>query len=286
MHVYFHRNPITYEIFYVGIGVRKWRAYDFKHGRNPFWRSYIIKYGTPIVQIVHYGLDKEHAHFWERHYIKLLGKKKDGGTLVNISDGGDSSPMLSKESQARSVAGLLKWLKENPDKNSMKRPEVRAKFIGENNSSKRPEVREKLRLANIGKKQSDETKLKNSLNRRGKPITHLIGYKHSKEVIERLKSINKEIVNRPEVKEKLSLANKGKRNIKNFIGVNMIDLNTNEVIKTFPCITDALNIFGKPKSGNISLVCNGKRNKAFGYKWEHIKDAHPKPLLPLNVQPY
>lgn len=79
----------------------------------------------------------------------------------------------------------------------------------------------------------------------------------------------KTIVSRPEVKEKLRIANIGKvrNNRKKIIKLHPI---TNEIIQTYGRIMDALIEFGKPKSGNISQVCNGHRNMAFGYKWKYL----------------
>ncbi len=50
--------------------------------------------------------------------------------------------------------------------------------------------------------------------------------------------------------------------------VNMIDISTNEIIRTFDSILEAskeLNINGS----NISMVCRGQRNFAGGYKWSY-----------------
>ena len=49
-YVYFHKNPITKEIFYVGIGNKK-RAWNFKN-RNIHWLRYVGKYGKPIIEII------------------------------------------------------------------------------------------------------------------------------------------------------------------------------------------------------------------------------------------
>lgn len=269
MIVYFHRNPITYEIFYAGIGTRKWRSYEFNSGRNPYWQNYVAKYGNPVVQIVHENVTKEIAHYWEKFYIKLLGRKTEDGQLTNITEGGDHTPVIPPESRLRCNAALVKWINENPEKNPMKRPEIVAKFSGDNNSSKRPEVRAKLKKANTGKKASAETRLKQSLLKLGKPSNRK-NFKHSAETIQQFKIINKEIASRPDVRAKLSKANKGRRNVKNSVSVQMVDLKTGNIIKTFTCITDALNIFGKLRSGNISLVCNNKRKSAFGYGWKYL----------------
>jgi hypothetical protein len=250
MIVYFHRNPITYQIFYVGIGVRKWRAYDFKTGRNPFWRNYVNKYGDPIIQIVHSDISKEKAHYWERFYIKLWGRKDEGGCLTNISTGGDATPVLPEQSRQRSTAALVNWVKNNPDKNPMKRPEVVNKFKGENNSSKRPEVREKLRKANIGKRASEETRLKQSLLKKGQPSNQPKGYKHSEESLNLITERNKE---------------NGKLR---WYKINMLDKETKEIIRTFDSVPLANAYFGKHGSSNINTVIKGNKPSAFGYKWE------------------
>ena len=48
--------------------------------------------------------------------------------------------------------------------------------------------------------------------------------------------------------------------------VNMIDVNTNQIIKTFCSISEAQK---QTSIKNISMVCNGYRQKAGGYKWEY-----------------
>lgn len=50
----------------------------------------------------------------------------------------------------------------------------------------------------------------------------------------------------------------------------MIDLETNEVIRTFYSLSEAGNFLNKCKGGaaHISQACSGKRKTAYGYKWE------------------
>ena len=52
--------------------------------------------------------------------------------------------------------------------------------------------------------------------------------------------------------------------------VEMLDINTNEVIKTFPSIQEAARVLNIMPS-NICMVCKGIRNKAGGYKWRYKK---------------
>jgi len=49
-YIYFHKNPITLEVFYVGIGSNK-RAWRFKE-RNTHWLRYVKKHGFPVVEII------------------------------------------------------------------------------------------------------------------------------------------------------------------------------------------------------------------------------------------
>lgn len=226
MVVYFHRNRKTGIVFYVGIGQKR-RAHE-SGGRNIIWNNYVKKHGKPVVEIVKSELKKEDAYYWELFYVALYKRKKDGGTLVNITAGGEDNPMHHEH------------------------------------------IRSKVALSNTGKKASAETKLKQSLLKKGKPSNQPVGYKHSPEVIAKLKIINKEIVNRPEVKAKLRLSMLGNRNISRHKKVSMIDINTGNTLNIFDCITDALRFLNVDlKSGNITSVCVGRRNNAYGYKWSY-----------------
>lgn len=52
--------------------------------------------------------------------------------------------------------------------------------------------------------------------------------------------------------------------------VNQIDIKTNKIIKSFDSINDAYRELNKNYGSNIRLVCEGKRNSAFGYKWKFV----------------
>ena len=51
--------------------------------------------------------------------------------------------------------------------------------------------------------------------------------------------------------------------------VSMIDIDTDDIIKTFDSMASACEHLNKPRKSqsNISVVCSGKRQTAFGYKW-------------------
>jgi hypothetical protein len=145
--LYFHLNPITKEVFYIGIGSNKYRPTNFTE-RNPIWKHYVKKYGEPIVEIVHTNLTKEEACRLEIEYIKQYGRKNSDpqGKLVNISEGGESGSKGYKQTQEH-VKKRVQILK------------------GKKHSI---ETKQKQRKAKLGTKQSPETRLKRSNSRKGK----------------------------------------------------------------------------------------------------------------------
>jgi hypothetical protein len=88
-YVYTHLNPLTKEIFYVGIGKGN-RAWNQWAGRNKFWDNYVNKYGFKV-EIVAENLTRNQAGKIEIELIAHLGRRQidEGGTLVNRSSGGD-----------------------------------------------------------------------------------------------------------------------------------------------------------------------------------------------------
>lgn len=88
--VYRHLKP-NGEVFYVGIGKDLKRPYN-KKDRSIYWKNKIKKYPDYEVQILKTGLTKEEACELEIALISWY-KRADccGGTLVNLTDGGDST---------------------------------------------------------------------------------------------------------------------------------------------------------------------------------------------------
>ncbi len=146
-YLYFHLNPITKEVFYVGIGSNKYRPTNFTE-RNPIWKRYVKKYGEPIVEIVHSNLTKEEACYLEIEYIKQYGRKNvdPKGKLVNISEGGE---------------GGAKGYKLTPE-------QIEKRVQIQKGKKRSIETKQKQREAKLGTKQSSETRLKRSNARKGK----------------------------------------------------------------------------------------------------------------------
>jgi hypothetical protein len=87
-YIYFHINPLTNKVFYVGKGKLK-RAFD-RRKRSNYWNSVVNKYGY-IVDIVHSNLSEEKAFELEIMYIKRFGVKN----LVNSTIGGSGGDTIS-----------------------------------------------------------------------------------------------------------------------------------------------------------------------------------------------
>lgn len=183
MILYFHINPKTTDIFYVGIGRTEKRSVDFKNSRrNIHWQRYVEKHGEPVVEIVQKDVEKNIACAWERFYISLFKKIKDGGTLVNITDGGEGSFGLKMSDEAKE--------------------KMRLKKVGHIASE---ETKERMSIAKIGKSHSEEAKLNMSLAQtesvRDAKRKGQIGRKKSPEHIEKVRQANLGKKRSPEFRE-------------------------------------------------------------------------------------
>ena len=150
-YLYFHINPITKQIFYVGVGYNK-RAYVFKWGRSKHYLNYIKKYGNPLVQIIHSNINEDEAYNLEVEYIKFFGRKgiDPNGILVNKSSGGKTSAKGNRQyitnewkkkigdSNRGKKKHNIKGLKSISDKNSKPiiQLDLNGNFIREFNSIK------------------------------------------------------------------------------------------------------------------------------------------------------
>lgn len=52
--------------------------------------------------------------------------------------------------------------------------------------------------------------------------------------------------------------------------VNMLDLNTGEIIKTFDTVSEAYKHFGKKCNSHISRCASGLETQCLGYKWQYV----------------
>ena len=100
--IYVHRRNDTGEVFYVGKGTRTHkkqyeRAYVSKK-RSQFWTAIVAKAGYSIELIADYFTEAD-AFEAERTLIGIHKRRCDGGTLCNLTLGGEGSVGLPKSAE-------------------------------------------------------------------------------------------------------------------------------------------------------------------------------------------
>jgi hypothetical protein len=159
--VYQHRRKDTNEVFYVGIGYARNRAFEVGN-RNKYWYNVVEKAGYEVDILIE-GLEWQDACKVEKGLIRDLGRKDlNTGILVNMTEGGEGG----------------------------------AAHRGHLHSE---EAKQKMANAKIGRKLSEETKKKMSEARKGKESWNkgkpgtMTGKKHSLESIEKMKQVKSDI---------------------------------------------------------------------------------------------
>lgn len=188
---------------------------------------------TPIIVKEIDNLSNTNAIKLEMELIEKYGRiHNNTGTLCNFTDGGEGT------------CGFKKGPMSDESKEKLRRSRI-GKIMSE-------DTKEKLRIANIGKKMSIESIEKTR-------VAH-IGSKRSKETCEKIGLSKRGFKFSEESKRKISVNSKNKKPI------FQLDLNGN-FIKRWESIAECCKQNGYCES-NISVCCSGKRNTAFGYKWQ------------------
>jgi len=186
--VYLHRRNDNNEVFYVGVGQTKARAYQTKNRKNKYWLNITNKIGYSI-EIIENDITWEKACEIEKLLIKNFGRKDlNEGNLVNLTDGGEGLNNPSEETRAK-----LRYVRSD-------------------------EIKEKLRNYQLGNKQSEETIRKRLSHdfHNDKEYKEKISKALSGENNPMKKEENKEKLRRPKPKrteehcKKISEAKKGK----------------------------------------------------------------------------
>lgn len=119
-YIYRHTKLGTSEVFYIGIGNQKnySRAYT-RHGRNKWWKATVNKYGYEV-EIISHNLTWDEACELETILISYY-KRKDccGGTLVNLTDGGEGTLGVIKTEDSINSWRKSNLGKQDGDKNTM-----------------------------------------------------------------------------------------------------------------------------------------------------------------------
>jgi hypothetical protein len=192
--VYEHLRNDTNEVFYVGIGAEKKRAYK-KSGRTPYWKNIVEKVGY-TVDIIHSDVDWDEACELEKHLILLFGRKDLGtGNLVNLTDGGEGNVGIIFSNNHKEKISEAKKGKTHSEETKKKISEVRkGKTFLE-------ETKKKISEAHKGKTLSEETKQRMSQSKKNM----------SDETKQKMSKAHKGMTLSEETKQKISAVHKGKK---------------------------------------------------------------------------
>ena len=150
--VYQHRRKDTNEIFNIGIGRDRKRAYS-KHHRNNHWHNVVNKVGYEVDILID-GICWGYAQEIERGMIKDLGRSDLGeGTLVNQTDGGDGGfGIIVKESTKEKIRNFQLSLNKKGKPGRKQSEEIKNKIKNTLKGTSRPEeVKAKLRKPKTNK---------------------------------------------------------------------------------------------------------------------------------------
>ena len=170
--------------FYVGKGSEdRYRICSHMHENctNTFLKNKIRKVGATHVKVhfLHKNLTEEEAFYWEKYWIKYIGRRdKKEGTLCNLTDGGEMGPIgciVSEETRQKiseTLKGNIPWNKGISCPEELKR-KISDTLKGRAPSEEaRRKISETLKGENhpmFGKPRSDETKRKISAALKNRP---------------------------------------------------------------------------------------------------------------------
>ncbi len=196
--IYQHRRGDTNEIFYIGIGKTKMRAYS-KFNRNKYWHNIVNKVGYQV-DILEDQITWEEACNRERNLISEYGRKDlNIGSLVNMTDGGDGvvgrkvteewkqklsdrgKGRVISEDTRRKMSEAKKGIPKSEEWKQQHSSRMKGKTHTEEAKQKVSMVRKGKSAWNKGKQMSDEYRAKLSKATMGHP-----GVKHTEETKRRI----------------------------------------------------------------------------------------------------
>jgi len=194
-----------FEPIYVGKGRSnrpKNHIYKFKNGRTYFYKKLINLVGSgydPLWIIIRNNLTEKEAFDEEIRLIKLIGRKNTGGSLSNLTDGGEGQTGYkhreeSKLKTSNSLKSNTEWV--NKMKSKEHRDKLSKSLMGHEGYGKgiarSQDVKDKIRLSVsgdknhfFGKTHTDELKNKLSIKNTGKnnPNSKLYRIEHNGEIL-------------------------------------------------------------------------------------------------------
>lgn len=254
--------------FYIGIGSDSLgeykRAHNCGHTRNKHWHN-IVNKTKYEVEIIIDGVAWEEALLKEVEFIKIYGRKQFGGTLINLTDGGEGNVGYITSDETKKKQSLKRMGRPAHNKGKPMSKHQLENLISIN-KGKIPWNK------GISPKKESVEKMKKTMEiigyKKGKDH-HRYGVTHSDELKARWKITRKGIpswnkgISMPNIH--LVALNKAKS-----VSVIRCDMEMN-LIEVYRSINEAAVKTGIGK-GNISHCCKGNRKSAGGFIWK-IKEA-------------
>lgn len=162
--VYTHTRLDNNLVFYVGIGLDVKRAYQKKF-RNAHWKSIVNKHGYDV-EIIHCDITWDEACDIEKELIAKYKRKCDGGSLCNLTIGGDGVVGMYRSEEYRKKISDGNKGKKRTEEQRMNISKGRTGIVFSE------EHRKNISKAKTGKNLPVETCAKMS-NSRKKPVVDL-----------------------------------------------------------------------------------------------------------------
>ena len=257
--VYLHLNADDDVPHHVGMGDTVKRPWEMKASRSSKHKNKTAKHDVRV-ELIADELTWENAQWWEVRWIKAL--KAVGYELTNLTDGGDDQPMRHQEVRdihRQNVSrGGNHYTKDPNRTHPMELDYVKKSHLQATNTE---EFKEKQR-----KRMETEG---NPMDRVGAREKHL-AYCNMPEVkvarSERMQG-NKNPMSNPEYRDKVSKANKGRK--QPHIVKSVIELSEGRV---FESLVSAGKYYGVAAS-SIGQVCLGNRKTAGKRKFKFLEEA-------------
>lgn len=117
-YIYLHRRNDTGEVFYVGKGTHsekhKYNRAYYSKKRNAIWNSIIAKTGYTVELIADF-FNESDCFDMERDLIRFYKRKSDGGSLCNLTAGGDGHFGYSPTQKTREKLRAISTGKNHPN---------------------------------------------------------------------------------------------------------------------------------------------------------------------------
>ena len=163
-YIYLHKRNDNAEVFYVGLSLKdSLKRAKSRSGRNKIWERIVNKTSYEII-ILFYGYEESFVKTCEIELISLYKRKCEGGTLANLTLGGEgvqgySHPAWNKglkvpEDKRRKGYKMSEEFKEGCSKRAKDKIEKNGHFM-------------------LGKKHSEFSKIKQSNSKLGKKQSEL-----------------------------------------------------------------------------------------------------------------